>query len=180
MLENLDKYYVIHTANSTIFEEVKISDEGQGNIDFIFFSDLEAPPSVSVSFFSNNLSLRRRCFPTATSMKTNEKYSSISSTRQVIVELLAFSEVLKNCGSDSVCCVIKATRNLFRPYFYLPKTDVLVRTKFDIPIDKTDRSTKAIGNFILALIFNHHINSNIIEKFPSLSVAVLKQSREIQ
>ena len=106
------------------------------------------------------------CIATATTMKTRQTYSAIGSDRQAIIKLLAFSQVLLEKNPGILCCVmIKASRDLCRPYFYLPQVDMLLRTTCDVILDGLDPKEKVTGNFILSLILNHHFN---YIQFPKL------------
>ena len=52
--------------------------------------------------------------------------------------------------------MIKAMRQVFRPYFYLPQLDMLIRIGCDIKLDGDFNSV--MGSFILSLIMHHHLN----------------------
>ena len=155
--------------NTTIYEEVEISGSGSvpnGFIDLVAISESKSPAAVAVHCcIDKDVVVGSSSIATATTMKTNQSFSAVGSDRQAIVELLSFSQVLLVNNPNLSCCVmIKASRGLCRPYFYLPKLDMLLRTTHDIVLDGPDRSKKLIGNFILSLILNHHFNYIQISK----------------
>ena len=95
---------------------------------------------------------QRRLVLTTTTVKTNLSYTNLSYTSpgsdgQAIVELLAVSQVMLEIYPNiKICIMIKATRNVFRPYFYVPAIDMLIRTNCDI---------KLSGNYNETLIGHH-------------------------
>ena len=94
---------------------------------------------------------------TATTVKTQHTYDTPGSDRQAIIELLALSQVLLESNPEIRCCImIKAMRQVFRPYFYLPQLDMLIRIGCDIKLDGDFNSV--MGSFILSLIMHHHLN----------------------
>ena len=169
--EVLDKSHFIHLGLAhamfpmTIYEEIDISGQDghslpHGNIDLLCVMEKDNIASaVSMCIYADEVEEEKRSVPTATTIKTNQSYGRPGSDRQAVVELLAISQVvLEKNPQIKVCIMIKATRHVFRPYFYLPPNDMLIRTNCDIALDGGNFNQQLVGNFIVSLILHHHIN----------------------
>ena len=76
--------------------------------------------------------------PTAAiSAKTPKKEDTLKTERQVVIETLAFSEVLRASGTVEM---LKASRHSFRPYVYIRPMDVLqaLTTDQDNPVKEKE------------------------------------------
>ena len=115
---------------------------------------------------------------TLTTVKSLQTYGS---ERQAVVELLSFSQVMLASNPSIQCLVmLKVCRHLYRPYFYLPKYDIILRTNCDIHLDSCannqstnnhDCNYELIGSFILALLMHHLYN---LKLFIHLDLKSLK------
>ena len=171
--EGMDKSHLIHLGlalsgakNTLIYEEVGISGLAtsstlpHGKIDLLALSQKgkSSRAAVAIRFYMNRKPASGKCSRiTATTVKTQHTYDTPGSDRQTIVELLALSQVLLESNPDIRCCImIKAMRHVFKPYFYLPQVDMLIRIGCDIKLD--DDVNGVMGSFILLLIMHHHFN----------------------
>ena len=90
-----------------------------------------------------------------TTVKTQHTFASPGSERQAIVELLSLTKVLLQNNPNIQCSVmLKVCRHMFQPYFYLPQSDILLRTNCDIRLDTNEDgyNHELIGPFVLSLI----------------------------
>lgn len=179
-VELLDKSYFIHlglalsSPDTIIYEEVGILGQSghalpHGYIDLLAFSQNLPKLAVGLHCLLDGKTVTGTCSQiTTTSLKTNHTYGNPGSERQAIVELLAFSQVLLKSNPNIRCCVmLKVSKYLCRPYFYLPQHDVLLRTNSDIqlnsPADYTGINHELIGSFIFSLIMLHIFNTRLFE-----------------
>ena len=146
-----------------IYDEVGISGPKNhtlplGTIDLLGLSQNTTSSAVAMQYYIDGETVLTGTYSkiTGATMKT---YSNPGGDRQAIVELLALAQVLLEINSELKCCVlIKATGHLYRPYFYLPDVDMLLRTTCDMKLECEDYNTKLIGNFVLSLLMHHHFN----------------------
>lgn len=143
-----------------------------GNIDLIsLVQKPEANVVVTLQCFLGGNVVTGKCSQiTPTTVKTKHSYGTPGSDREAIVELLAFSEVLLQSNPNFKCCIIlKVSKQLCRPYFYLLHMDLLIRTRSDIQLESDhDHSIELIGSFVISLLMHHHINLNLFEKLKEV------------
>lgn len=138
-----------------------------GNIDFVMFSQ---SPAIGKYLGIYSQRILRDSVPadlvTPTSTKTSDSYNSPGSDRQVVVELLALSQVLlssdletPNVKYDAVI-LIKACDKFFQPYVYFPVLDILLRPGTDIALSHSEASPHSylMGSFILYLFLHYQLN----------------------
>lgn len=108
---------------------------------------------------------------TTATLKSPNVYENPGSDRQAVIELLSLTEVLLQNNPSMQCSVIiKACRSCYRPYFYFPKHDVLIRTSLDISLQSTtsdEINHEFIGSFILSLMMYHLYNMQLFKCLES-------------
>ena len=88
----------------------------EGIVNFVSIASYDG---LAISLSSNIVS---------TSVKAASTYEDPGSDRQVVVELLATSQVLRASGKKAKFVIaLKATATRFQPYFYFPPNDLLLR-----------------------------------------------------
>ena len=152
--------------NTIIYEEVGIPEPSNhtmphGYIDILTVSHAASQAVVAVHCCldnKNEISVSSSKV-TATTVKTTHAYNLPGSDRQAIVEFLALSQALLKSNPALQCCIIlKASRHLCRPFFYLPQFDMLIRTTCDIRLERESYCSDLTGSFVVALILHHHFN----------------------
>ena len=152
-----------------VYEEVCVEPtEGSlpsGNIDIVGCEEHNGHPTSMVGIQCQfNVAKKDRFNVVSTSVKTEGTFSNPGSDRQVIVEVLALSEVTKQIhGNIYFVIMLKATKSKFRPYIYFPNSDFLIRTKDDVLIEANMKNDSPdhramMGTFILFLILHNAIN----------------------
>ena len=98
-----------------------------------------------------------------TSAKTSDTFGKIGSDRQCTVEVLAFSEVLKQLNANiKFVILIKACKSKFQLYIYFTQNDVLLRTT-EIHLTDQHQQANVMGMFAFFLTINHQINTEMME-----------------
>ena len=173
-LELMDKSHFIslglaHSGPETIiYEEVgiKAADDHalpHGKIDLLLYTQTTSSNLVLHCVMDEAGNCSRI---TPTTVKSLNFYRNPGSDRQAIVELLSLAEVLRQKNPVIQCLImIKACRSFCRPYFYFPKSDVIIRTSSDINLVSTtdEINHELIGSFILSLMMHHLYNRQLFE-----------------
>ena len=172
-----------YSGTSTIvYEEVAVKGLHNqtlphGAIDLVSFTRTEKDSALALLSCQDRLGASIKCSHlTSTTVKNLTSYSSIGSERQAIVELLSFSQVVRQSNPNIQCFImLKVCRQCFKPYFYLPQYDTLLRTKSDISLHSTSASVDdqtvghdPIGSFILSLILHHLYNTKLFEHLDKM------------
>ena len=180
----LEKVMVFGPSRCCVLEEAGIRvDVGIAPTGFIDIASCEYRKNegivnlVSIASYKDSESVTPCSNIIAASVKGDSTYAEPDSDRQVMIELLATSQVL--CASEKdfkYVIALKATATKFQPYFYFPGKDLLLRVKGSITFEANmaansdnELGDALMGCFIFYLLLHHAVNPALANKILEAS-----------